>query len=269
MSYLRLRLNQINRLDRFVTTGHEPGHDNDPDTIFDYYQAEIAVESLTFIRARPQDNRCIVNASGIRTPYGLRTTIQQCKGLICILSTISHSTASRPVMVQGLRWLRWPRWLQKLRWPQCRVLWVYEISATKRHIDRTCLGRVRGPVWQQCRMSSGQYRVCTLGGALINTLRGVRVNIGTIWMCSKRFRNWSTSGQPSRSTYRMVWIVTEKWAGNGPWILGRCRQTHMKHLGSVTVSPLQCDGYVICDTVERLVVAIVAMNQRSLRTTLL
>jgi len=98
MCYLRLRLNQINRLDRFVTTGHEPGHDNDPDTIFDNYQAEIAVESLTFIRARPQDNRCIVNASGIRTPYGLRTTIQQCKGLICLLSTISHSTASRPVM---------------------------------------------------------------------------------------------------------------------------------------------------------------------------
>jgi hypothetical protein len=43
MCHLRLRLNQINRLDRFVTTDDARVHDYDPDTIFDHYEA-ITVE---------------------------------------------------------------------------------------------------------------------------------------------------------------------------------------------------------------------------------
>jgi hypothetical protein len=40
-------------------------------------------------------------------------------------------------------------------------------------------------------------------------------------------------------------IVYKKWAGNGPWILGTCRQTYTKSLRSPIVSPLQYTGSVI------------------------
>ena len=68
-----------------------------------------------------------------------------------------------------------------------------------------------------------------------------------------------------------IWIVYEKWAGNEPRILGRCRQTHMKPPGSAAVGPPEeRAGYVICDNrLERPAVAIVAMNPRSLWTPLL
>jgi hypothetical protein len=83
-------------------------------------------------------------------------------------------------------------------------------------------------------------------------------------------RNGFVRGQPVAKPRREIdilygiWIVCEKWAGNGPRILGRCRQTHTKPPGSAAVDPLQCAGYVICDRLERLVVGIVAMNPRSL-----
>jgi hypothetical protein len=66
-----------------------------------------------------------------------------------------------------------------------------------------------------------------------------------------------------------ICIVYKKWAGNGPRILGRCRQIHMKPLGSAAVGPLQHAGYVIGDRLGRPAVAIVAMNPRSLWTPLL
>jgi len=163
-------------------------------------------------------------------------------------------------------WLRWPRWLPWLQWPRRWVLRVYENTATERHVDTTCSGPVRSAVSQQCRIRPGQDQVYILRGARINSLGGVRVNISIIRMCSKRFRNRSICGEASRSTYSMVWIVQEKWVGNGPQILGTFRQTHKKPPECAAVGPLQCTAYVIRDRLERPAVAIVAMNPRSLQT---
>ena len=90
------------------------------------------------------------------------------------------------------------------------------------------------------------------------------------------FEAISRTGQPVAKPRRQIdiqygiWKVYEKWAGNGPGIVGRCRQTHTKPPGSAAVSPPEkCAGYVIWDRLERPAVAIVAMNPRSLRTPLL
>jgi hypothetical protein len=75
-------------------------------------------------------------------------------------------------------------------------------------------------------------------------------------------RNGFVTGQPVAKPRREIdilygiWIVCKKWAGNGPRILGRCRQTHTKPPGSAAVGPLQCAGYVICDSLKRPAVAI-------------
>jgi hypothetical protein len=114
MCNLRLRLNQSIVLTDSSQV-YEPGRNHDPDTIFYNYEVEITVESRTFIRARPQGPGYVANASGIMTPYGLRTTIPRCKGLRFLLSTKSHTQP-----------------LKGLRWPQCSVQQVYEITASER-----------------------------------------------------------------------------------------------------------------------------------------
>jgi len=90
-------------------------------------------------------------------------------------------------------------------------------------------------------------------------------------MRSMRFRIMSTGGQPRReiNIQNGIWIVSQKWAGNGLRILGRYPQTNTKPLGREAVGLQWCSGYVICDRLERPVVAFVAMNLRSLWTPLL
>ena len=130
-----------------------------------------------------------------------------------------------------------------------RIVQFYGYTRLQQPND-TSTGHVRDEHGEQFGRSLGQHHVNTLGGHRVNTLgehcfntlggarintlggvwveigisRWVRVNIGIIRMCSKRFRNRSTGSQPSRLTYSMVWIVYKKWAGNGPRILGRCQQ---------------------------------------------
>jgi hypothetical protein len=67
-----------------------------------------------------------------------------------------------------------------------------------------------------------------------------------------------------------IWIAYERWVGNGPQILGRCQQTRTKPPGSPVVGPWEeYVGYEICDWLERLAVAIMTLNPRSLGTPLL
>jgi len=183
-----LDLDSINQLShRLVTTGYEPGRDHDPDTIFDHYQA-IIVESRTFKRARPQGPGRIANASGVRTPYRLRKTIQQCKR--CLLSTKSQT--------------------QPLRWPAMAVMaamaamaamaWMATVlsptgirdygnrtirqrdtfgTSTESGLAGLCVSIMSTPsedIVSHPEMSLGQHRVNTLGGHRVNTLGGHRVN---------------------------------------------------------------------------------------------
>jgi len=195
----------------------------------------MIVESWTFIWARAHGPGCVLNASGIRTLYGLKTTIRRCKGLRCLLSMKSH-----PQLLRGLQWPQWLLWPQWLRWLRCWVWRVYEITATEQHVDRACLGWVRSGILQKCRIRSGQYGVNSLRGGRINTLGGVRVNTSITRMISGQnrhhqdefrstsecvwcdFRTGHPVPKPSRSSYSMVWIIYEKWAGNEPQLLGRC-----------------------------------------------
>jgi hypothetical protein len=50
------------------------------------------------IRVRQHGSRCVANALGLNIPYGLRSTIQPCKGLRCFLTTKSDSIANWPAM---------------------------------------------------------------------------------------------------------------------------------------------------------------------------
>jgi hypothetical protein len=110
------------------------------------------------------------------------------------------------------------------------------------------------------------------GTSTQSSLAGVQDEFGSISGQHPR----RSSGQPVASQEEIdiqygIRIVYEKWAGNGPRILGRCRQTHTKPPGSAAVGPREEFAvYVICDNrLERPAVAIVAMNPRSLWTPLL
>jgi len=97
-------------------------------------------------------------------------------------------------------------------------------------------------------MSSGQHRHQQ------DELGSTSASFGCV---RSDFENRSTSGKAKQIDIQYgIWIVYNKWAGNGPRILGRCRQTHTKPPGSAAVGPLQCAGYVICDSLERPAVAI-------------
>jgi len=97
---------------------------------------------------------------------------------------------------------------------------------------------------------------------------------GSISATSEWVRSNFVRGQPvAMPTYEWhsvrQWIINKKLVGNGLRILGRCRQTHKKPLGSAADIPLQCAGYVICNSLQRVAVAIVGMNPPSLWTPLL
>ena len=200
--------------------------DHDLDTTFDNYQA-ITLESPMFIRLGLQGPACITKASVIRAPYELKKTIPCGRGPRCLRSTKCHTQS-----VRGLHWLWWQRWLWRLWWlwwlgwlwrlwwPHWRVLWVYEIMATKWHINRTHSGQVRRAVCRSAgsvpanigiiRMSSSPYLVYTLGGVTdcISTDANV---LHMVWsLCSKWFRehvNWWQShadGHP-------VWYLDTLW----------------------------------------------------------
>jgi len=146
----------------------------------------MTVKSQTIIQARPQDSGCIVNKSGIRTPYELRTAIQLCKALKCHLSTKFHNR-----LLRGLPWLQWP-W-----WRQWWVVWVYTIRPPSNMLT----GHIQDEYRDLFGCSLDESGLNTIGEVRVNTLRGVWVNIR---IHSKQFCNRSTSGQPGRSTYSMV-----------------------------------------------------------------
>jgi len=183
----------------------------------------------------------------------------------------ANDASSRRNLAQPLRQLRWLRWLRRLRWPRwplwlwwprCWVSRVYEIPQP----NDTSTGHVRDEYGEQFGRSAGWVWV--------NIVSTTSEEFGSILASSgcvrSDFENGSTGGKAKeRSTYNMVCIVCEKWAGNGPRILRRCWQTHTKPPGSAAVGPRRCAVYVICDRLERPAVAIVGMNPRSLWTPLL
>jgi len=138
----------------------------------------------------------------------------------------------------------------------------------------TSMEQVWDQYGEQFRNSRCKHCVNTLGQHHVNTLGWGADNIGIIRMCSGRHRSVVEGILPqvNRGPARQIdvqygsWIVYEKWAGNRPRILGRCRQTQAKQLGSAPVGlPEVSAWYVICDNrLERPAVAIVATNPWSL-----
>jgi len=121
-------------------------------------------------------------------------------------------------------------------------------------------------------MSSGQYRVNTIRGVMDYFYRDGNLPNEASSRC---IRPISRTGQLVASQGEIdiqygIWIVHEKWAGNEPRILGRCRQTHdtpgERWGWSARGTRWVCD----CDNrLERPAVAIGAMNPRSWWTPLL
>jgi len=113
-----------------------------------------------------------------------------------------------------------------------------------RQLNDMLTGHVRDEYGEQFGRSLGEHHVNTIGGHRVNTHGGaridtlgefgstsgssgwVRVNIGIIRMCSKRFweqvNRWQ-SQEEIDIQYGMR-IVYKKRAGDGPRILGRCQQ---------------------------------------------
>ena len=177
-------------------------------------------------------------------------TIQQCKR--CVHSTQSLPTASRAAIAALAAMAA------MAAMATVRSSTGIRDFATEQHLGRTRSGRVRSAVWQQCRLSSGQHpRRCS---------GQYQHHQDVFEAISSQVNRWPAE---QIDIQYGIWIVYKKWAGNGPWILGRCRQIHMKHPGSAAGGLLQCAGYVICDRLERPAVAIVAMTPRSLWTPLL
>jgi hypothetical protein len=89
------------------------------------------------------------------------------------------------------------------------------------------------------------------------------VNIGIIGCVRSDLENQSTGGEAKHiDIHYGIWIVYKKWAGNRPWILGRCQQIETpgeRSSWSATVRWVQDLGQP-----ERPAVAIEAMNPRCL-----
>jgi len=134
------------------------------------------------------------------------------------------------------------------------------------HVDRTRSGRVRRAVWQEFGPASCQHpRRTSCQHPRRSSGQHPRMISGQHRHHQDEFRSTSASSGwvrvnrwPAKQIDILygIWIVYEKWAGNGPRILGKCRQTHTKPPGSAAVGLLQCAGYVICDSLERPAVAI-------------
>jgi hypothetical protein len=132
---------------------------------------------------------------------------------------------------------------------------------TEWFVDRTRL-RVRRAVWQEFGSTLCQHPQRTsCHHHWRSSDQHPRISLVQHWhhrMCSKRFReqvNRCQSQEESNIQYG-IWMVYKKWAGNGPRTHGRCRQTHTKPPGSAAVGPLQCAGYVICNSLKRPAVPI-------------